>query len=273
MKGTCSVRYRAKGIMDTYAMPHAHDNEFEIFQPLDNSGSVIIKNKIYPMKKGALYFIDGINSHCPSPSDAGSYRRNIIIISRSYCAKLFEMLNISSAAEKLFSEDGGSCCPLSEKDAETANGIFERMSKISCESDAFSEVKLVYGMAALMELGLRNKNTRLTETNDIVSKILNYTEENLGEGITLDKICTEFHISKYYLCHLFKKQTGLTVTEYIHMRRIAVAKTLLCSTEKTVGEVAAECGFNSQAYFGKLFSLSEGVTPGEFRRKNKLFFD
>ena len=81
MNKLCSVRYRTKGILDTYAMPHANDNEFEIFQPLDNNGKVIIKNKIYPMKKGALYFIDGINSHCPSPSDAESYRRNIIIFS------------------------------------------------------------------------------------------------------------------------------------------------------------------------------------------------
>lgn len=269
MENMLSVRYRAKGIMDTYAMPHAHDNDFEIFQPLDNSGKVIIKNKIYPMKKGALYFIDGINSHCPSPLDAESYRRNIIIFSRSYYTKLFEMLDINFAVEKMFLEDGGSFCPLNEKDAEAANGIFERMSKLS-ENDDFKSMKILHGMTMLLELGFKNKNTKITETKDGVSKVLDYIEENLKENITLEKISLEFHISKYYLCHLFKNQTGLTVTEYTHMRRIAVAKTLLCTTDKSVGEIAAECGFNSQAYFGKIFLISEGQTPGEFRKNNKF---
>ena len=272
MNKLCSVRYRTKGILDTYAMPHANDNDFEIFQPLDNNGKVIIKNKIYPMKKGALYFIDGINSHCPSPSNAESYRRNIIIFSRSYYSGLFNMLDMDFAIKKMFIEHGGSFCPLTEKDAETADSIFERLSKISAGKDGFEKSKLVYGISALMELGYRNMNTKISRTSDNITKILDYIEKNLKENLALEKICTEFHISKYYLCHLFKKQTGLTVTEYIHMRRIAVAKILLCTTDRTIGEVAAECGFNSQAYFGKLFSLSEGVTPGGFKRKNDFSF-
>lgn len=269
MENVCYIRYKATGITDIYAMPHAHDNDFEIFQPLDNNGKVIIKNKIYPMQKGALYFIDGINSHCPSPEDVKSYKRNIIIFSRSYYTKLFGMLDSDFIVEKMFLEDGGSFCPLSEVDAEFAKGIFEKMSLISRE-DEFANLKLLKGLTTLLELGYKNKDVIIKKARNVIDKILDYTEKNLRENISLEEISDKFHISKYYLCHIFKKQTGLTVTEYIYMRRIAVAKTLLCTTDKSMGEIAAECGFNSQAYFGKKFLISEGQTPGEFRKNNKF---
>ena len=55
--------------------------------------------------------------------------------------------------------------------------------------------------------------------------ILDYINNHLHEQITLDLLEEKFYVSKYYLCHLFRKNTGVTVGEYTSYKRILKAKT------------------------------------------------
>ena len=66
---------------------------------------------------------------------------------------------------------------------------------------------------------------------------------------------------------VFKEQFGLSVTSYLTQLRITQAKRLLRFTDKSVENVAQECGLNDANYFSRLFKKVEGTTPGEYRRQ------
>lgn len=72
-------------------------------------------------------------------------------------------------------------------------------------------------------------------------------------------------MSPSYLRHLFREQTGKTLTEYITELRISEAKKLLRSTDDSILSIALAVGFNDQSYFSKVFQKSVGTSPSRYR--------
>jgi two-component system, response regulator YesN len=67
--------------------------------------------------------------------------------------------------------------------------------------------------------------------------------------------------------HLFRKEVGMTISSWIAHQRIAYAKYLLERSDRTMAEVAAECGFYDQSHFTKTFSTLEAATPLRYRMR------
>lgn len=102
------------------------------------------------------------------------------------------------------------------------------------------------------------------ETN--LMSVLDYIDENFSRDIELEELCGIAKITPQHLCRIFKKQLDMRPMEYIAKKRIQNAKSLLLTTDKTVSEIAAECGYHDVSYFGMLFRKWENMTPGEYRR-------
>lgn len=86
----------------------------------------------------------------------------------------------------------------------------------------------------------------------------------------LNKITDECNYDKKYLCYVFKKYTGTTMTEYLNDARLDTATTLLRNTTKTVSDIALDLGFSSVAYFNTIFKRRYGYTPKEIRKNKSL---
>jgi len=82
----------------------------------------------------------------------------------------------------------------------------------------------------------------------------------------LDNISTNFFINKYHLAHLFKKVTGYSLKQYITLKRISYARELLCLSDKSITQIASDCGFNSTSNFIRSFKSIEAETPLGFRK-------
>jgi AraC-like DNA-binding protein len=93
-----------------------------------------------------------------------------------------------------------------------------------------------------------------------------FLDANYEDRITLDMLAERFYINKFYLTRIFKEQFGESVTEYLLQVRITQAKRRLRFTDKSIEEIAHECGMNDANYFSRVFKKVEGVTPGNFRR-------
>jgi transcriptional regulator GlxA family with amidase domain len=61
----------------------------------------------------------------------------------------------------------------------------------------------------------------------------------------------------------------MTLFEYITLARISAAKKLLSESDKSISEIAAAVGFDSFAYFSKVFREKESITPSVYRKENK----
>ena len=78
-------------------------------------------------------------------------------------------------------------------------------------------------------------------------------------------------LSVKIICQKYlKKETGFSISDYLLMRRMALAKTLLIETAKPVGEIALEAGYSNSAYFIKMFKREVGKTPNEYRKEMRL---
>ena len=101
-----------------------------------------------------------------------------------------------------------------------------------------------------------------------ISRVLRYINLHLAEPLSLAEIAGETFLSKYYLCRMFHRETGMTVNQYIAHCRIAKARRALTETASTVSDISEQCGFNSISYFTQCFREMEGMTPSEYRRKS-----
>lgn len=105
---------------------------------------------------------------------------------------------------------------------------------------------------------------RLQKDKKIIH-ILDFINENLSAKITLDLLQHKFFVNKYYLCHIFKRNTGFTIQEYVTYKRIIKAKELL-SSGHSVLEVSNEVGFNDYSNFFRTFKKLTGNSPKYFSK-------
>ena len=101
--------------------------------------------------------------------------------------------------------------------------------------------------------------------NKFVRSITSYVREHLTEEINIDNMADELFISRSYLSSKFKKETGITLSQYIQEQRIKKAQELLKSSNKSILEISTFLGFSSQGYFQNVFKKIVGMTPREYR--------
>ncbi len=107
---------------------------------------------------------------------------------------------------------------------------------------------------------------RHSDKPDKIESIRQYVDNNLSADLSRDTIAGTIGVNPEYLSRLFRKDTGLSLMEYIKRRRIVKARELLKDSEISVTQVAASCGFNSLPYFCKTFHQETGCTPKEYRQ-------
>ena len=108
-------------------------------------------------------------------------------------------------------------------------------------------------------------NNRAGRDISVVEKIKQYLQEEYRNDINYVSLGEEFGYSANYLGQIFKKQTSLTINEYIRNVRIMNAKRLLKSSDLKIFEIASDVGFSDQQYFCSVFKKNVGVTPSEYR--------
>ena len=96
-----------------------------------------------------------------------------------------------------------------------------------------------------------------------------YIENHYREPLTLDLLAQNVHMNKFHLAHTFSKEFGLSPFNYIQQLRIRESKELLCTTDYPLTQIASMCGFSSPSYFSQRFRASAGISPAEYRKRNK----
>jgi AraC family transcriptional regulator len=101
--------------------------------------------------------------------------------------------------------------------------------------------------------------------------VVEYIEEHLDAGLTLEQMAAVAHLSVYHFARQFKAATGLPPHQYVIARRVERAKGLLqVGTNLSLALVAAHAGFSDQSQFCQHFRRVVGVTPGQFRKSTGI---
>ena len=104
------------------------------------------------------------------------------------------------------------------------------------------------------------------EPDQAVAQVRAYIREHLAEDLSREFLSGTVYLTPDYLSHLFKKETGLSLTNYVIHERIEESKRLLAKTDLSIQEIAIRCGFQNISYFSKQFRNLTGVTPREYRK-------
>ena len=109
---------------------------------------------------------------------------------------------------------------------------------------------------------------RVGHSVTVAYNIMNYINHHFTESITVDKIAAELYLNKNYIAHVFKEETGYSLISYAILLRANRAKVLLTKTDRSITQIATECGYDDFTYFSRQFKKTVGVSPSEYRRKN-----
>ncbi len=131
---------------------------------------------------------------------------------------------------------------------------------------SFCELKSVNALTQVIDLILKGKELSCMEEKTFLKNVKAYIVEHLNENISVEEIASEFHVSYYYLCHLFKKLTGKTVNQFKTEKLLEKAIRMLLETDRKISEISAACGFDNFSYFSEIFVRYVGVSPSEFRK-------
>lgn len=124
--------------------------------------------------------------------------------------------------------------------------------------------KLFSGMATdLTDMLIRQREQRESKP---ISYARNIIRERFREQLTLDQISSELGLSPAYLSAMFKKETGITISQYITDFRIEEAKRLLVTTNDPIARIAEMVGYHDAKYFSRIFKSTVGLKASEYRR-------
>ncbi|PYI55539.1 response regulator transcription factor [Paenibacillus flagellatus] len=102
-----------------------------------------------------------------------------------------------------------------------------------------------------------------------VNAMLDYIDMHFKETITLHALSRHVSMEESYISALFKKKTGMNVVGYVNRYRIHRSMQLLKETGLSVQTIGQSVGFASEHYFNRLFKKLVGLSPGEFRKRNR----
>lgn len=94
-----------------------------------------------------------------------------------------------------------------------------------------------------------------------IREAMEYISMNCHKQIEPAMVAQHFHYNPDYFASLFRKQTGMTITQYLNKMRIELAKRLLVNENVSIKEAAYSSGFQDEKYFMRIFKRQEGMTP------------
>ncbi len=101
-----------------------------------------------------------------------------------------------------------------------------------------------------------------------MGELIRYINLHIAEPLTLDELANIFHVSKFYLLREFKNYTGITVHQYLIIRRILVSQQLIRHGEKPK-DACFRCGFTDYSSYYRAFKAQVGMSPEQYRKNMK----
>lgn len=137
--------------------------------------------------------------------------------------------------------------------------------------------ELLHDSSSILELQFRmvtdycemvNKIRGKEPLSSLGLKVSEYVYSHIHEPIRLDELAKSLYMSKSNLCLRFKKETGMTIEQFVSNRKIATAKELLSNTSKSLLSISMYLGYSSQAHFSKAFLSLVKMTPSKYRKEH-----
>ncbi|AJA70643.1 helix-turn-helix transcriptional regulator [Myroides odoratimimus] len=244
-------------------------------------GMSLYEDHKVPFKKGKLFIIP-----FDTPYSFESKDGQILVIE---CPQSF-IIQIRTEADRIETCDNinkltyithnyhtkAGCVFQSEEDAVFAEQL---LLSIQREHNNHTQDYLIIRQCISILLNLVARNLILHDYEQVnenrkaqdIMKMITYIQQHIGhkEKLTLEALANEFSISKNYLGEYFKKQTGISLQDYILDYKLKLVETRLKYSNTRLKEIAFELGFNDESHLSKLFKKYKQMTPSQYKKEHQ----
>ncbi len=269
---------------------HFHDFH-KILILLKGNVDYRVAGRSYELSGNEIVLIPAGEAHCPVLLDRSAYERIVFYISRDFLDSCRSpggdlALCLKQAHEKrshvlrapafLSSRLGRTVRELEEafRTREYADQLYRQI--------LFLEFMVQLNRILLHEHGedLKNCSHKNCNNQDCNSKncraeiprassadaripaVLQYLDDHLTDDISIDALARTFYLSRYYLMHLFKEETGSTIGGYLNTRRLLLARKLIRGGMR-ITEACYSCGFKNYSTFLRAYKKYFRCSPRE----------
>lgn len=98
-----------------------------------------------------------------------------------------------------------------------------------------------------------------------VNKVVEYIDEKIESPMTVEGLAQMFDVSTSHLSRIFREHTGITLVEYINMKKVEESQYYLRFSEEKISDISNYFNFCNQSYYTRIFKKYTGETPRRFR--------
>lgn len=240
-----------------FNIQHSHDF-CEILYVAGGAGEAILEGKKFRLASGDLVVVNPGTLH-EERSDAKAPLRLIFLAIRDFAVPGLPAGCLSQEKYRVLS--------CGEYRYKMDIYLRELLQETSSQIEFYQEISqgLVSALLVLVMRLIRINPEDEAALSQECQKIKEYLDQNFTSPITLDSLSETVYISKHYLSHLFKEQTGVSPIKYLTSKRMEKACELLSETELPVSEVSKAVGYENPLYFSQVFKRVYGVSPVKYR--------
>ncbi|MDE7019148.1 MAG: AraC family transcriptional regulator [Lachnospiraceae bacterium] len=248
---------------------HAHDY-YEFYFFLEGSISIQIDEEIHPLRVGDIILIPPGISHRPIIHDDNiPYRRFVLWISKDYCSHL---LSLSPAYGYLLQFAQINKTYIYHNKQISFNTIQSMILRLLEElhADRFgreAQISLcLNGLLLHLSRTIHERNHPQAQNTELslYHNVLTYMEDHIEEDLSLDKLADTFFVSKYHIAHIFKKNFGMSVHQYITKKRLTLCKEAILGGGN-ITDIYPAFGFGDYSSFYRAFQKEYGISPKSWK--------
>lgn len=240
---------------DNMAKSHYH-TYFELYYLEEGTRYHVVEDMVCCLNpKNFILFPPYVMHHSYSDKDVG-FKRTLIYFTKA-------MISDS----QIFSILSKNVWQYGEDDGEEILKLMYEIMKEQEKGDSYSQKYIYFLLNQILVKLVRKKiKPEGAEGEARIMNAIGYLHKNYANKITLDELSTRFFVSKYYLCHEFKRYTNCTIIQYINNLRVSHAQKLLEETDKSITEISMLVGFPNVTHFNRVFRLVTGKSPTQSRK-------
>lgn len=253
-----------------YEMPFHWHSEFEFVLVLEGCLVLSLDGSEMTLQKGDIALISGGVVHGGSPKDC-IYECVVLDIlglldTNKVCRSMLDDL-LSTDTVIVGKYQHG--CEINR----LADRMFEAMEKeyLGYELTVKGLLLQILGELVKSRLysGSENTKTDYSKRTRQLKSSLRFIHTNYNRAVTLTELANEAGMSPKYFCRFFKEMVNRTPIDYLNFYRIERACQSLTSSEKSITEIALDCGFGDLSYFIKTFKKHKGLSPKQYQKSIK----
>ena len=257
ISGKIDNYYFSKAIDRRYSESTQHYHpHYEIYYMKEGSCRYFIDDRAFDVEAGDLVFIPYGIIHRTNYTTA-LHSRLLINFTEDYIPK--DAMNNLMESRYLYR---------SREIAKNIEDLFEKIEKEYAHPDEYTRSLLYCHTAEMFYLMLRHPGNleEATTGNELIDSIVKYIKQNYMSDIKLSSVARMKSVSPEHLSRTFKNSTGLGFNEYVTLLRLRKAEEMIKTEHnKTISEIAYECGFNDGNYFSYKFKKMFGTSPIKMR--------